>query len=405
MHPDPPASDTFSPLSTPPRQTYEIRFTGSGSEYFRIWIVNLLLTLVTLTLYWPYARARRLRYFRNHTLIDGSPLGFHAEPHKMFRGYLFVVLFALVYSAATKFFPHLAWLALVLLATVYPLLWHASLQFRLHHTSWRGIRFRFVNTVRPVYWVIVALFVPWLALERFLPYFEALDPDQMLRMLGLFCLGLLSFALLLPWLIYQLKRYQYSGYAFLQERSQLDAGPRAFYRVFLNSLWLSLASALVVLLGLLALICLLSLDRLLSGTFLELLSLLSQEELVSLLVLILSAFLSLMYLAFFIVVIPYFSSRMQNLVWSNIHSEHLHFTSELRFDPCWRLSLSNWFLTLCTLGLYWPVARVHLARLKLEAISITLTGKLEDQLAQAQPAAQGSIGDAASQFLGLDIGF
>ena len=30
------------------RREIEVRFTGSGSEYFRIWIVNLLLTLVTL---------------------------------------------------------------------------------------------------------------------------------------------------------------------------------------------------------------------------------------------------------------------------------------------------------------------------------------------------------------------
>ena len=40
-----------------------LEFTGSGSEYFRIWIVNLLLTLVTLGLYYPWAKVRRLRYF------------------------------------------------------------------------------------------------------------------------------------------------------------------------------------------------------------------------------------------------------------------------------------------------------------------------------------------------------
>ena len=34
-----------------------ISFTGSGSEYFRIWIVNLLLTFVTLGLYYPWAKA------------------------------------------------------------------------------------------------------------------------------------------------------------------------------------------------------------------------------------------------------------------------------------------------------------------------------------------------------------
>ena len=42
---------------------FYVVFTGSGSEYFRIWIINLLLTLATAGLYLPWAKARRLRYF------------------------------------------------------------------------------------------------------------------------------------------------------------------------------------------------------------------------------------------------------------------------------------------------------------------------------------------------------
>src|SRR5450830_737831 len=80
-----------------------IKFTGSGSEYFRIWIVNVLLMLVTLGLYFPWAKVRRLRYFSGNTLIDGEPLGFHGDPKKMFKGFALVgVLFAL-YSVAGKF--------------------------------------------------------------------------------------------------------------------------------------------------------------------------------------------------------------------------------------------------------------------------------------------------------------
>ena len=75
------ASQHTDPIAAEPAsQTLDIRFTGSGSEYFRIWIVNLLLTLVTLTLYLPFARARRMAYFQNNTLVGGDPLGFHADP-------------------------------------------------------------------------------------------------------------------------------------------------------------------------------------------------------------------------------------------------------------------------------------------------------------------------------------
>ena len=78
---------TTNPLTVPPpapvsrpRYHLPITFTGSGDEYFRIWIVNLLLMLVTLGFYLPWAKVRRLRYFYGNTLVDGSALDFQADP-------------------------------------------------------------------------------------------------------------------------------------------------------------------------------------------------------------------------------------------------------------------------------------------------------------------------------------
>ena len=62
---------------TPNTYPVHIRFTGSGSEYFGIWIVNLLLMLVTLGLYYPWAKVRRLRYFYGSTSLDGSSFEYH----------------------------------------------------------------------------------------------------------------------------------------------------------------------------------------------------------------------------------------------------------------------------------------------------------------------------------------
>src|SRR5688572_15817109 len=86
-------------------QRLKVEFTGSGSEYFRIWIVNLLLTIVTLSLYRPFAKARRLAYFHGNTLVGGQPLGFHGDPWKMLRGYLLMLLFGVAYAAASRFSP------------------------------------------------------------------------------------------------------------------------------------------------------------------------------------------------------------------------------------------------------------------------------------------------------------
>ena len=38
-------------------------FRGDGAEYFKIWIVNILLTIVTLGIYSAWAKVRNNRYF------------------------------------------------------------------------------------------------------------------------------------------------------------------------------------------------------------------------------------------------------------------------------------------------------------------------------------------------------
>ena len=58
-------------------------FTGNAREYFGIWIVNLLLSILTLGIYSAWAKVRRKKYFYQHTLIDGAgfdyQLGLHAS--------------------------------------------------------------------------------------------------------------------------------------------------------------------------------------------------------------------------------------------------------------------------------------------------------------------------------------
>ncbi|RYF66268.1 MAG: DUF898 family protein, partial [Comamonadaceae bacterium] len=44
-------------------EPHPMAFTGSGGEYFRVWIVNVLLTIVTLGFYTPWARRRTAQYF------------------------------------------------------------------------------------------------------------------------------------------------------------------------------------------------------------------------------------------------------------------------------------------------------------------------------------------------------
>lgn len=125
-------------------------FRGRGSEYFGIWFVNVLLTALTLGLYYPWARANRLRYLAAAVELDGARFVFHGTGAEIFRGFIKVwLVLALfwgmyVYAVLTRQPFVLVGLVLVLLVAVVGLLGaliHGAVRYRASRTAWRGLRF------------------------------------------------------------------------------------------------------------------------------------------------------------------------------------------------------------------------------------------------------------------------
>ena len=69
-------------------KTTPFEFTGRGGEYFRIWIVNILLTLITLGIYSAWATVRKRRYFHGNTLLAGAEFEYLATPMMILKGRL-----------------------------------------------------------------------------------------------------------------------------------------------------------------------------------------------------------------------------------------------------------------------------------------------------------------------------
>src|SRR3974390_2548730 len=93
-----------------------LQFTGSAGEYFRIWIVNLCLTVVTLGLYSPWAKVRRKRYFYGCTLLEGSAFDYSGNPVAMLKGRLIVLAILAIYSLSQQVLPLLS---IALLAAIF----------------------------------------------------------------------------------------------------------------------------------------------------------------------------------------------------------------------------------------------------------------------------------------------
>ncbi len=379
-----PQTDTGAPRA----HQLAIEFTGSGSEYFRIWIVNLLLTLVTLGIYLPWAKARRLRYFYGNTLVGGEPLGFHGNPRKMFKGYVLIgVLFAL-YSAAGNFSVFAGAVALVLVAAIAPALLRASMQFRLANTSWRGLRFSFNGSQTAAYRAALPLLVPGAAI--FVGLVAAMYVGVPPAWQSLMSLVILLASLgVLPWLFWKLKQYQHNNYALASLQTTFTASAGSFYRL------------LAQIIGVAVMVFALPLVLLAAWAF-------SQRGAAVGPGLFTTAVMSLLPLlamfSVFVMVKPYLTSRLQNLVWTRTRNNALYFLSDLRFKALLWLTLKNWLLIVLTLGLYWPFAAVAQARLRLQAVTVYTLESPDLLVGQARAMEGDAAGDAAGDLFGLDIG-
>src|SRR4051812_18246787 len=96
------ADDRGTPGRRPGIDNYRVEFTGSGGEYFRVWIVNVLLSVVTLGFYTPFARRRTAQYFYGHTLVADSPLEFTAQQRKMVIGFVLLVVLYATFKTASR---------------------------------------------------------------------------------------------------------------------------------------------------------------------------------------------------------------------------------------------------------------------------------------------------------------
>ncbi len=384
--------------STPAVQAHllPIEFTGSGSEYFRIWIVNLLLMFVTLGIYYPWAKVRRLRYFHANTLVGGEPMGFHADPKKILKGYFLVgVLFAL-YSAAGNFSALSGFLAFVIVAAIWPALLKSSMQFRLANTSWRGLRFHFKGSVGGAYRAVVPLFVPSLVILAAVVGVDNPDKPPVWYFTTLGIVSVVTLAVF-PWLLWNLKQYQHNHYALAAQQTTFKAPLRSFYTLFFKTLGVVLLPiGLVVAFAFIAVF--LGKSSLSSG--------ISPKALINpalVIVLVMAGFAAVA--TTLVVAKPYFTSRLQNLVWTRTGNASLRFVSDLRFKSLLWLTVKNWFLVVLTFGFYWPFAAVAVARMRLEAVTVKTRIDPDTLVSQMRSVEGEAAGEAAGDLFGLDIGF
>jgi uncharacterized membrane protein YjgN (DUF898 family) len=398
---------------------HPLEFTGSGGEYFRVWIVNVLLTILTLGIYTPWARRRTAQYFYGHTVVAGSPLEFTAQQGRMVKGFIVLVMISIAYQIAVNTGQDTA-VGVFLLAgaLLSPFIWGSAMRFRLGSTRWRGLRLQFTASWREVYkasWPVFAIALVWFGVFFGIQYLapesasalqelaadESGDADLPTMTAGIW--GLLVLGLLLSVMCFIRLEYNYKSLLVL--RTQVGAEAGRWKPVYLDFIKVWLATVAVFLLFVLGVSVLLGV--LAGGTA----ALFIDDAKDRSFALIMVAIVVGIFGGIFMLLLTsaparaYREARMFQLMWDNIGlSQVARFKCQLRTGRFVLLRVKNLFLTLLTLGLYRPFARVSEYRMKAESVTLHVKGSV-DQVTSAMVRQQkeGGIGDALADAAGLDL--
>ncbi|TQV63970.1 MAG: DUF898 domain-containing protein [Sulfurovum sp.] len=148
-------------------------FRGTGGEFFRIWIVNIMLTIVTFGIYSAWAKVRTNRYLYANTYLNHSSFEYHAEPIKILIGRLIVVALYGLFLISSQFSGnfYIATPIFIVFILAIPLLFRQAIAFRLKNTSYRNIPFRYHASIFSFYkFFIIHFFLNMLTFGFAFPY-------------------------------------------------------------------------------------------------------------------------------------------------------------------------------------------------------------------------------------------
>ncbi len=332
--------DQPRPVGTAIAARIPFEFNGSGSEYFRIWIVNILLTMATLGIYSAWAKVRNKQYFYGNTRLHGAGFEYLASPTQILKGRALVGAVLIAYGGLSMVVPYVEAVFVLAFVFLFPWLIVRSLAFNAHNSAWRSIRFGFSAGYREAFKVYI-----------------------LLPLLAVLTLGTFS-----PYVFYRQKKFLVENSSFGQSRFSFHATWKDYYRIVVVASLLSLLAIAVV--GVAAF------------TF---------------------GPLVLLALPIYLYVFAYFSVKSGNLFYHSTRLNRHRLASSMEVKSYLLLVLTNTLATAMTLGVFHPWAKVRTLRYKARHLSLLPAGDLNAFVAGKQKTVS-AVGDASGDFFDFDLG-
>jgi len=234
---------------------HPFEFDGQAGPLFKLYLKNVVLTLLTLGIYRFWAKVEVKQFIYQHTAFHGGRFGYHATGLEKFIGFLkglcfivpLVLIVVVLYNGLRQSMSdETAWIICFyaffgILGLLRPLIVVGSRSFNLSRTSWNNLRFRFNGRIGKLYGLYfkdflfliltLGIYTAWhhINVRRFTTQ-HSLFGDQTFDydgrgedLFGLYLLGgILSYITLgiyIPWYIAKLHRFhinhtQFQGQSF-----------------------------------------------------------------------------------------------------------------------------------------------------------------------------------------------
>ena len=113
--------------------------------------LNILLTIITLGIYLPWAKVRNKRYFYGNTVLDTHNFEYHATGKQLFFGYLIAMGIFIVFTILSSIAPVISIIIVPILLVAMPWIIWRSIKFNNAMSSYRNIRFGFEGKLKGAY--------------------------------------------------------------------------------------------------------------------------------------------------------------------------------------------------------------------------------------------------------------
>ncbi len=328
-----PLLKSFDTAKVQPPQTQKhlselsLEFHGSAHEYFRIWIVNLCLTLLTFGIFSAWAKVRKKRFAYSHTTIGDTPFQYLGQPIPILKGRLIAGFGFLVYYISSHFITSLVpWLLGVGLI-IAPWVIVRSAAFNARYSAFRNMTFHFdagyMDTAKILYAGgiipigVIGMMFNWAGKPICLAIYS------------------IAFAFSFPWLIWQIKKFIIEHTFYGGKNGVFSATGGQYFKIYFKSglIMMGVTIPMVILISIIVT----------STTKMWLLTYISP----------------ILVYAGYVLAYAFVKARSGNLVWNNTCLGPLCFQSTLRCRDLVKLYVTNALAIVASLGLLIPWAVIR----------------------------------------------